>query len=100
MYESVEMIISKYKTVIKHKELFIDWKEDWFDPEFWKAYKNKSLSKIVKKLHKDIYIMPMFTEKFCKMLLEELDNFKKTGLPAARPNSMNNYSTYHKQIWV
>ena len=39
----------------------------------------------------EVYSFPFFTDEFCKTLLEEIFNFYDTGLPARRPNSMNNY---------
>ncbi|GAB1608595.1 2-oxoglutarate and iron-dependent oxygenase domain-containing protein 2-like [Argonauta hians] len=38
-----------------------------------------------------LYEFPVFTEEFCKLLLEELDNFNDSDLPKGRPNSMNNF---------
>merc|ERR1712194_212468 len=39
----------------------------------------------------EVVSFPIFTEAFCDLLLEEIFNFYGTGLPARRPNSMNNY---------
>lgn len=38
-----------------------------------------------------MYSFPMFTDRFANLLLEEVTNYKSSGLPAPRPNSMNNY---------
>merc|ERR1712129_384587 len=35
--------------------------------------------------------MPLFSQAFCGMLLEDIFGFYASGLPARRPNSMNNY---------
>mmetsp|Transcript_111017 Transcript_111017/g.313063 ORF Transcript_111017/g.313063 Transcript_111017/m.313063 type:complete len:519 (-) Transcript_111017:60-1616(-) len=38
-----------------------------------------------------VYSFEVFTDSFCQVLMEEIRNFYSTGLPARRPNSMNNY---------
>ncbi|PRP83370.1 hypothetical protein PROFUN_09398 [Planoprotostelium fungivorum] len=45
-----------------------------------------------------IYSFNMFTEKFCRELIEEVDHFEKSGLPVMRPNSMNNYGVVLEEI--
>ena len=40
----------------------------------------------------------IFTEGFCKDFVEELDGFHASGLPARRPNSMNNYGVVVNEI--
>ena len=37
-----------------------------------------------------VYQLKVFTEEFCSRLCDELDCFSQSGLPAGRPNSMNN----------
>ena len=43
-------------------------------------------------------LLPLFTASFCVALMEELEAFEKSGLPARRPNSMNNYGTIVNSI--
>lgn len=38
-----------------------------------------------------MYSFELFSEEFCGLFLEELDNYYASGLPVHRPNSMNNY---------
>jgi len=38
-----------------------------------------------------VYSFPAFKQPFCELLMEEIRGFSRTGLPAKRPNSMNNY---------
>ena len=45
-----------------------------------------------------VFSFPLFTPTFCLALLRELENFEASGLPARRPNSMNNYGTIVNQI--
>lgn len=33
----------------------------------------------------------MFTAAFCRLLLDEIDHFKASGLPRERPNTMNHH---------
>jgi hypothetical protein len=39
----------------------------------------------------DLYSFPLLSDSACDRLVAEFDNFHTTGLPARRPNSMNNY---------
>ena len=41
-------------------------------------------------LAKGVYMLPVFTKEFCSLLCEELNAFASSGLPAGKPNSMNN----------
>jgi len=45
-----------------------------------------------------IFSFPVFQKDFCNRFLEELDNYKSTGLPIRRPNSMNNYGVIVNEI--
>jgi hypothetical protein len=45
-----------------------------------------------------VFSFPLFTASFCVALMEELEAFEKSGLPARRPNSMNNYGTIVNNI--
>lgn len=38
-----------------------------------------------------VYSFPVFTEDFCRELIEELIHFEQSDLPKGRPNTMNNY---------
>ncbi|XP_068937616.1 2-oxoglutarate and iron-dependent oxygenase domain-containing protein 2 isoform X2 [Petaurus breviceps papuanus] len=39
---------------------------------------------------KMIYRLPVFTQEFCGMLLQELEHFEQSDMPKGRPNTMNN----------
>jgi len=45
-----------------------------------------------------VYSFPVFSSSFCEILLDELRRFTETGLPARRPNSMNNYGIILNEI--
>eukprot|EP00929_Paragymnodinium_shiwhaense_P082452 TRINITY_DN43443_c0_g1_i1.p1 TRINITY_DN43443_c0_g1~~TRINITY_DN43443_c0_g1_i1.p1 ORF type:complete len:339 (+),score=68.27 TRINITY_DN43443_c0_g1_i1:54-1070(+) len=94
-----------YTPLRKHKELFDTsqgWKDEWFVPEFLEAMKtdtDAAWSKVIEELLPGrAYCCNMFTLDFCDMLMEEVDNFAATGLPARRPNSMNNYGIILNEI--
>lgn len=38
-----------------------------------------------------VYRFPVFTQDFCKDLVEELEHFEHSEAPKGRPNTMNNY---------
>ena len=42
-------------------------------------------------LAEGVYVLRVFSERFCALLCEELDAFAASGLPCGRPNSMNRY---------
>ncbi|ELT89610.1 hypothetical protein CAPTEDRAFT_169278 [Capitella teleta] len=37
-----------------------------------------------------VYVIPVFSEEFCRRFLSELKNFEESDLPKGRPNTMNN----------
>jgi len=45
-----------------------------------------------------VYSFRVFTLEFCNLIVEEVRNFADTGLPARRPNSMNNYGVILNEI--
>ena len=45
-----------------------------------------------------LYVLPVFTQEFCRDFVEELDHFNETNLPKGRPNTMNNYGVCLKSI--
>ena len=44
-----------------------------------------------KKISEGIFTFPLFDERLCDMLVEELNHFKDSGLAHSRPNSMNRW---------
>ncbi|EGG22148.1 putative prolyl 4-hydroxylase alpha subunit [Cavenderia fasciculata] len=45
-----------------------------------------------------IYSIRIFNRQFCDKLREEVENFRKSGLPSTKPNSMNNYGLILDEI--
>jgi len=46
----------------------------------------------------DVYSFPLLSDRACEHLIEEVEHFQSTGLPARRPNSMNNYGVVLNEI--
>ena len=38
-----------------------------------------------------VYMFPVFTQGFCGLLLEELENIEQSPCPKGRPNTMNQF---------
>mmetsp|Transcript_52896 Transcript_52896/g.105103 ORF Transcript_52896/g.105103 Transcript_52896/m.105103 type:complete len:579 (-) Transcript_52896:21-1757(-) len=91
-------VIRKYASIAKHPTLFSPLQplcHEWFNDEFLAASQKGTSeawrSVLTEHLPGEVYSMPLFSEAFCGMLLEEIFCFYASGLPARRPNSMNNY---------
>jgi len=59
---------------------------------------DEALKSILKEEIPGVYSFKMFVPEFCKLLLEEVDHYEKSGLPLSRPNSMNNYGIIFDDI--
>ncbi|EFA76780.1 putative prolyl 4-hydroxylase alpha subunit [Heterostelium album PN500] len=94
--ERINMIKELYQPL--HKEIF-KFSEDFLCDNLVNAIKQYKITNnpddLLKPLTKltdtRIYSLQIFKTDFCQKLLEEIDQFKNSGLPTARPNSMNNY---------
>lgn len=93
-------VVERYSKKCRHPELFDvskGWKRQWFAPAFFEAIQsfhdgdNTKLQSLLEEESPGVYSFPMMTTEFCSMFIEELDNYKSSGLPIRRPNSMNNY---------
>ncbi|KAK3239401.1 hypothetical protein CYMTET_50678 [Cymbomonas tetramitiformis] len=93
-------VLERYSKKCRHPELFDvskGWKRQWFEPAFFEAIQsshhgdNAKLQSLLEEESPGVYSFPMMTTEFCLMFIEELDNYKSSGLPIRRPNSMNNY---------
>eukprot|EP00443_Scrippsiella_acuminata_P084248 CAMPEP_0115571040 /NCGR_PEP_ID=MMETSP0271-20121206/106008_1 /TAXON_ID=71861 /ORGANISM="Scrippsiella trochoidea, Strain CCMP3099" /LENGTH=645 /DNA_ID=CAMNT_0003005593 /DNA_START=14 /DNA_END=1951 /DNA_ORIENTATION=- len=76
--------IRKYSKLVAHEELFQT-------PARWQAI-------LTEHLPGEVFSFKVFTEDFCKTFVEEIFNFYDCGLPARRPNSMNNYGIILNEI--
>lgn len=47
--------------------------------------------RLVAELAPGVYSFPLFSTQFCNLIIEESEEYAKSGLPQPRPNSMNNY---------
>ncbi|KAJ8379297.1 hypothetical protein SKAU_G00000750 [Synaphobranchus kaupii] len=89
-----------------HKELYY-LQESYLAPEFLKivnycgsdgASEQGLLELILPLAAKRVYQFPVFSKKFCKKLIEELEHFEQSEAPKGRPNSMNNYGTLLNEL--
>jgi len=98
-----EMIKELYTPL--HPHLF-NLTDNLFVPSFLKALNDfkatKDPSHLTSILKKEtptrLYTFEIFTLDFCNQLIEEVENFEKSGLPVSRPNSMNNYGLILDEI--
>lgn len=95
----------KYVPSRQHPDIFapaMSFKADWLDPGFAEAARANSLAAwtglLTEHVPGQVYSFPLFSEHFCEALLEEFFSFHGTGLPARRPNSMNNYGIILDEI--
>lgn len=51
-----------------------------------------------KRISDNIFTFPLFDEKLCDMLVEELNHFKDSGLAHSRPNSMNRQGVILEEV--
>lgn len=47
------------------------------------------MSMLVREKADRVFRMPVFTEEFCQMFLEEMEHFERSDCPKGRPNTMN-----------
>lgn len=98
-------VARQYKSMRKHPELFDvlgGWRDEWFNPEFLAALRENSdeawANVITEHSPGAVFSCKMMSDDFCRMLIEEVDHFSSSGLPARRPNSMNNYGIILNEI--
>jgi len=97
-------IVRRYARQVKHPKLFdkkIGWQEEWFAPSIRPLLGNGNVdlvSSALEEVTPGVYSFDMLTAEFCGTFLEEIDNFYASGIPAARPNSMNNYGVILNDI--
>lgn len=56
------------------------------------------LPPLVEERARQIFSFPLLRDDCCDRLIEEIEHFQTTGLPARRPNSMNNYGLILNEI--
>ena len=71
--------------------------EAWLHPEFIRlvqgARRADGMWRPPPAIAQGVYVLPVFSTRFCELLCEELDAFGRSGLPCGRPNSMNRLGT-------
>lgn len=101
-------VIRQYGKIMEHPELYDDkvgWQPGWLHPALVSACQSKgageaerAIKDLVTEISPGVYAFEMFSHTFCELFLKELDNFYASGLPARRPNSMNNYGVVLNDI--
>lgn len=88
-----------YASLRRHPELFDGthgWAQ-WIDPLLLAAVSDleggnsSAISSLLREETEGVYSFQFFSDEFCRLFLDELDGYYASGLPAPRPNSMNNY---------
>ena len=68
--------------------------ERWLDPELLALSRARSGDgsgpAALRQVADGVYTLRVFSREFCQLLCEELEAFAQAGLPAGKPNSMNN----------
>ncbi|CAJ1350797.1 unnamed protein product [Effrenium voratum] len=98
--------------------------KDLFEPENWKRWIHPSLLQTISEWQRlkqagevasfrcvdlekmegfrveapGICSFPALTDEFCDLLMQEVQNYRASGLPARAPNSMNNYGLVLNEI--
>ncbi|CAK0884189.1 unnamed protein product [Prorocentrum cordatum] len=101
-------VIRQYGKMMKHPEVYdakVGWQPGWLHPALVSACQAKGTSEaeraikdLVTEVSPGVYSFDFFSKSFCELFLNELDNFYASGLPARRPNSMNNYGVVLNDI--
>eukprot|EP00397_Hematodinium_sp_SG-2012_P023502 GEMP01024419.1.p1 GENE.GEMP01024419.1~~GEMP01024419.1.p1 ORF type:complete len:368 (+),score=77.28 GEMP01024419.1:311-1414(+) len=91
--EKVESLVeTRYRPLRKHPALFDALHIDQFlHPEFLNATSWQDILLPVDEDGCKAYTFPLFSREACAAVIEEIDSFYESKLPARRPNSMNNY---------
>ena len=93
---SQNQVIAAYRPLRKHPELFdssAGWRQ-WIDAALLEAIDTQNMTALQSLMREEVqgvHSFQLFNDEFAQFFLEELDNYRATGLPINRPNSMNNY---------
>ena len=93
---SQNQVIAAYRPLRKHPELFdssAGWRQ-WIDAALLEAIDTQNMTALQSLMREEVqgvHSFQLFNDEFTQFFLEELDNYRTTGLPINRPNSMNNY---------
>ncbi|XP_019362707.1 PREDICTED: 2-oxoglutarate and iron-dependent oxygenase domain-containing protein 2 isoform X2 [Gavialis gangeticus] len=106
-HDSIErkaIISQQYKA--KHPEVYV-LQDSFLAPEFLETVKYctsqaADLQGLLCLLEtfsdKRIYRLPVFSKDFCRVFIEELENFEQSNMPKGRPNTMNNYGVLLNEL--
>ncbi|CAJ1398592.1 unnamed protein product [Effrenium voratum] len=97
----------RYRPLRKHPELFqARVPATWVAPELLEIVnacksgnaKKPEICSALRVEVKDVYSFLCFSPEFVKLFVSEIENFYASGIPARRPNSMNNYGVIVNEI--
>jgi hypothetical protein len=98
------LLINEYKLQAKYPQLF-NFNGEWSKlnclcPSFIKACNEGNFADICYEITPGggIYTFDIFTNEFCEILVNEIENFESSSLPRRRPNTMNNYGVIVNEI--
>ena len=104
-----ERVIASYADGVgvtgrKHAYLFDPKRVDeWLHPALLETMKKGTITpteakELCEEVAPGIYTFPLLNDDYCDALIEESEHFQASGLPVARPNSMNNYGLIVNEI--
>lgn len=102
-----DTVAQRYEPHRRHRALFEPAKiTRWLHPEFRQLLDDAGVAEAADKPARygvteeaaGVFSFPLLTDDACEMLIEEVEHFQETGLPARRPNSMNNYGLVLNEI--
>lgn len=62
------------------------------------AGRSVALAALLEPESEGVYSFELFSAEFCKMFLDEMENYRSSGLPSRRVNSMNRYGLIVNEI--
>lgn len=100
--------IESYAAHCAHPELYdpeTGWRDDWLHPDLRSALAHlrstgdeEQLRALLQPCAEGVYSFPCLTDAACQMFVDEVDAYAASGLPSARPNSMNKYGLVVNEI--
>jgi len=104
MHQERLQTIARYSLLRRHPSLFdveVGWRDEWIAPALREALASADEGALAAVLHEEaegVYTFPLLSEACCAMLVAEVECYSGTGLPVARPNSMNKYGLVLNEI--
>ena len=94
-------VARRYEPLRRHPTLFDPERvADWLSPEFVELARavDAACPPQLRVEAFEVFSFPLLRDDACAALIEEVESFAASGLPARRPNSMNNYGLILNEI--